>query len=110
MKGLVYKRSKYNKRNGQVISWSGERSTSLVIPASINKDGTIGKNTSGVNVDEFDGTKKICKTNYKRIKWRYVSGNISISPYKSKEKTSCDFCQYSSICQFDSTWKIIIIK
>ena len=34
-----------------------------------------------------------------------LDGNIGINPYKSKESTSCDFCSFSSICQFDSTFK-----
>ena len=32
-----------------------------------------------------------------------MSGNIHIGPYKNKNGTSCDFCSYSAICQFDTT-------
>jgi ATP-dependent helicase/nuclease subunit B len=34
-----------------------------------------------------------------------LGGDISIAPYKNKDKNSCDFCNYSSICQFDTTLK-----
>lgn len=34
-----------------------------------------------------------------------LSGEIRIAPYKHKDGTSCDFCDYSTICQFDSTIK-----
>ena len=34
-----------------------------------------------------------------------VGGDIGIVPRKSKNGTSCDFCIYSSICQFDPSIK-----
>ena len=34
-----------------------------------------------------------------------VGGDISIIPCKNKNGTSCDFCTYSSICQFDTSIK-----
>ena len=34
-----------------------------------------------------------------------LDGDISIHPYKNKDKNSCTFCNYSGICQFDSSLK-----
>ena len=34
-----------------------------------------------------------------------LGGDISINPNKHKDRTSCDFCIYNAICQFDSTLK-----
>jgi ATP-dependent helicase/nuclease subunit B len=31
-----------------------------------------------------------------------MAGNIAISPYALDKRTPCGFCQYSSVCQFDS--------
>ena len=49
--------------------------------------------------------RKYVKHTIKELSSDMLAGNIGISPYKSKESTSCDFCEYSSICQFDSTMK-----
>ena len=58
-----------------------------------------------VNADEFMVLRKYVKHTIKELSSDMLAGNIGISPYKSKESTSCDFCHYSSICQFDSTMK-----
>ena len=83
----------------------GERKTSLVKPANITKDGNIGKNTNGVTYEEFDILRKYVKSTVKNLCSEMKSGNIGIDPYKNKNGTSCDFCTYSSICQFDTTMK-----
>ena len=84
---------------------NGERTTSLVIPANLNKDGSLGKNTKGVSIEEFEVIRKYVKETIKDICEDMLDGNISISPYKNKDKNSCEFCEYSSICQFDSSLK-----
>lgn len=104
MKGLVLKDQNIIRKMDNTLP-EGEKGTSLVVPASINKDGTISKNTSGVNADEFNVLRKYVKHTIKELSSDMLDGNIGITPYKSKESTSCDFCQFSSICQFDSTMK-----
>ena len=84
---------------------NGERSSSLVIPANLTKDGKIGKNTSGVTYEEFDILRKYVKQTIKNLCEDMLGGNIMIAPYKNKNATSCDFCSYSVICQFDSSLK-----
>lgn len=104
MKGLVLKDSNVIKKMDNTLP-DGEKGTSLVVPASINKDGTISKTTSGVNQEEFDILRKYVKQTIKELSEDMLDGDISISPYKTKESSSCDFCSFSSICQFDSTFK-----
>ncbi|MGL4797747.1 MAG: PD-(D/E)XK nuclease family protein [Paraclostridium sp.] len=104
MKGLVLKDQNIIRKMDNTLP-EGEKGTSLVVPASINKDGTISKNTSGVNADEFNVLRKYVKHTIKELSSDMLDGNIGITPYKNKESTSCDFCQFSSICQFDSTMK-----
>jgi len=31
-----------------------------------------------------------------------LDGKIDISPYKRKKNTSCGFCKYMPVCQFDT--------
>ena len=104
MKGLVLKDSNVIRKMDNTLP-EGDKGTSLVVPASINKDGTISKTTSGVNQEEFNVLRKYVKHTIKELSKDMLDGNIGINPYKSKESTSCDFCSFSSICQFDSTFK-----
>ena len=44
-----------------------------------------------------------------------LSGDVKIEPCKSSKLTYCDYCDYSSICQFDTSikdnkYKIILKK
>ncbi|RDY25963.1 helicase-exonuclease AddAB subunit AddB [Romboutsia weinsteinii] len=104
MKGLVIKDSKIIKEMDKSLA-DGDRTSSLVIPANLTKDGGIGKNTSGVTYEEFEVIRKYVKHTIKDICEDMVGGNIMIAPYKNKNGTSCDFCNYSGICQFDTTLK-----
>lgn len=83
----------------------GERKTSLVIPANFDKNGNIGRYTKGVTEPEFDILREYVKYEVKDLCERMVGGDISIIPCKNKNGTSCDFCTYSSICQFDPSIK-----
>ena len=104
MKGLIIKDAHIIKEMDKSLA-DGERKTSLVIPANLTKDGNIGKNTNGVTYEEFDILRKYVKSTVKNLCSEMNSGNIGIDPYKNKNGTSCDFCTYSSICQFDTTIK-----
>ncbi|WP_455539494.1 helicase-exonuclease AddAB subunit AddB [Terrisporobacter sp.] len=83
----------------------GERKTSLVIPANFDKNGNIGRYTKGVTEPEFDVLREYVKYEVKELCEKMVGGDISILPCKSKNGTSCDFCTYTSICQFDPSIK-----
>ena len=104
MKGLIIKDAHIIKEMDKSLA-DGERKTSLVIPAELKKDGDIGKNTNGVTYEEFDILRKYVKDTVKNLCGQMVSGNIGIEPYKNKIGTSCDFCAYSAICQFDTTMR-----
>ena len=83
----------------------GDRKTSLVIPANFDKNGNIGRYTKGVTDEEFDILREYVKYEVKELCERMVGGDISIIPCKNKNGTSCDFCSYASICQFDVSIK-----
>ena len=71
----------------------------------VNKDVSLGRYTKGVTIEEFEVIRKYVKETIKDICEDMLDGNISIAPYKNKDKNSCEFCEYSSVCQFDSSLK-----
>ncbi|HHW56835.1 MAG TPA: helicase-exonuclease AddAB subunit AddB [Clostridia bacterium] len=79
--------------------------TSYIIPATINKDGSIGKNTKGATKEQFELLRKHVKKTIQRLTEQMLEGDISISPYKKDKETPCKYCPYSSVCQFETNFK-----
>lgn len=76
--------------------------TSDCIPVSRKKDGELSKTSKVLSAEEFDTFLGYTKKKENEIKQNIVGGNVKISPYKLNENTGCDYCEYQSICGFDS--------
>jgi ATP-dependent helicase/nuclease subunit B len=76
--------------------------SSMIIPARINKGETLGK-SSVATLEQFTVLKGYVKKLLKDLCAEIMKGNVPIKPYKKKKITSCQYCSYSSICQFDLT-------
>lgn len=80
-----------------------EKGYSDVVPAYITKEDTISEKLSNsVTKEEFHKLQKNVKRTIKEISKEILSGNINLKPYNKKRKTPCDYCEYKSICQFDT--------
>jgi helicase-exonuclease AddAB, AddB subunit len=77
---------------------------SLVIPVSkSSKTGEIMKSRSSVaNNEQFDALRLFVKDKLKDMGKDMYYGNIAVKPYKSGNKTACDYCKFHSICGFDT--------
>ncbi|SHI80926.1 helicase-exonuclease AddAB subunit AddB [Lutispora thermophila] len=74
---------------------------SLIIPASIRKDGSLGSRSSAATMEQFEKLKSHVRQTLIKLSSEMFSGNISISPYKRKKFISCQYCPYSAICRFE---------
>lgn len=104
MKGLLVKDEHIIKKMDKSL-YDDDVKFSLIVPASLNKDGSLSKTTNSVTYQEFETLRKYVKFEIKELCKGLLGGNISIKPNKHKDKTSCDFCIYNAICQFDPTLK-----
>lgn len=77
---------------------------SIIIPARINKGDVLGK-SSAATIEQFTVLRSFVKQILKDMCSELMKGNVPISPYKKKKLTSCSYCNYSSVCQFDQTQK-----
>lgn len=84
---------------------SDMKSSSNIIPASIKKDGSLSKNSSVATIEQFNMLRKYVRVTMAELCEKILDGNIDISPYKEENKNGCDFCTYSSICEFDTLVK-----
>ncbi len=77
---------------------------SIIIPARINKGDVLGR-SSAATIEQFTVLRSFVKQILKDMCSELMKGNVPISPYKKKKLTSCSYCNYSSVCQFDQTQK-----
>lgn len=99
MKGLILADVQLVKHMDNTINGS-----SMIIPARINKGDVLGK-SSAATLDQFVMLRTYIKKLLKDLCTEIMSGNVPIKPYKKKKLTSCQYCSYSSVCQFDLSQK-----
>ena len=61
---------------------------------------TVKKNVTSSQID------KLCKSAYSKLKntlEKIVGGDIEINPIRISGTTSCDYCPYGSVCNFDTS-------
>ncbi|WP_099221991.1 helicase-exonuclease AddAB subunit AddB [Listeria costaricensis] len=75
--------------------------SSLIVPAEIKKDGTLGMRSKTATKKEFEQMRHYVRKKYQEAGNRIVTGQVSINPYKLREQTPCTFCPFRSVCQFD---------
>jgi ATP-dependent helicase/nuclease subunit B len=99
MKGLLLADVKLLKEMDSQIDGS-----SMIIPARINKDGVLGR-SSAATIGQFEVLRKYVKRLLVSIGEEMFNGDIAIRPFKNKRIIPCQYCSYSSICQFDHLLK-----
>lgn len=95
MKGLLLANEDIIKEMDREIDGN-----SNIIPARINKDGTIGK-SSAASKEQFDNLRSHVRGKLIELCQEMADGNISILPYKKKGHTPCEYCHLGSVCKFD---------
>lgn len=100
MKGLILADINVVKMHDKTL----ESGQSQIIPAYIDKDGNLSeKKTSGVNKEQFNVLQKYIYKTIKDISKEILSGNINLKPYYKKGKTPCKYCEFKSVCGFDTS-------
>ena len=82
-----------------------ESGYSDIIPAYINKDGNLSESNNTLKIEEFKLIQNKVKSVIKEIAKEILKGKIDIKPYNYKNKTGCDYCNFKSICRFNTSIK-----
>ncbi|RNC29814.1 MAG: ATP-dependent helicase/deoxyribonuclease subunit B [Candidatus Dichloromethanomonas elyunquensis] len=77
---------------------------SLIIPARVNKGDVLGR-SSAATLEQFSILRTYVRKLLMDLCDEIMRGNVSIKPYKKKKMTSCTYCGYSAVCQFDTAMK-----
>ncbi len=99
MKGLVLADVRLVREMDRQID--GE---SLIIPARVNKDGSLGRSSSATK-EQFGLLRDHVRRTLASIGSGIMNGNITISPYKKRTITACTYCSYRALCQFDTSMR-----
>ena len=103
MKGLVIADLEIIKMMDSRISPSNYSDS---VPVYLDKEGNISKSKSSVlDREKFDRLQKYTKYVIKEISKEIFSGKVDIKPFYMNKKTPCEYCEYKSICNFDSKFK-----
>lgn len=78
---------------------------SLIIPATFKKDGDFSSNSSVVTEEQFDILREYVNMKMIELCEDMLSGKIRIEPCKNQTTAYCEYCDYASICQFDTSIK-----
>lgn len=110
MKGLVLKDARVVRAMDKDIE-----GYSLVIPAAFKKDGNFKSNSDVITEEEFKMLRDYVNKKMVELCEDMLSGNIKIEPTKHSNKTHCEYCDFASICQFDTNikdnkYKVVIRK
>lgn len=79
-----------------------ENRKSDIIPFEIKKDDSISARSKALEEEEFSDLLVYVKEKIKDIGEKISEGVTKIEPTKNKNITSCQYCDYLSICQFDT--------
>lgn len=99
MKGLVLSNIELIKNMDEQIDGDSD-----IIPARINKDQTLGR-SSAASIEQFEQLRRHVKSLLTKLGEEIIDGSIRISPYKKNKAIPCSYCNYMSICQFDTRLK-----
>ncbi|MGS0764415.1 helicase-exonuclease AddAB subunit AddB [Syntrophomonas curvata] len=75
--------------------------SSDIIPVGLKQDDSFNSNSAVLSEEDFDYLLRHVDNLLVKAGAELAGGKVKIEPYKLEKHTACDFCIYSSICQFD---------
>ena len=76
-------------------------SASDVIPARVNKDGSLAKSSQAESLENFNRIRDFANRKVRELGNAIVRGDIKAEPYAREDRNACTFCPYGGICGFD---------
>lgn len=96
LKGVVLEDEKIISKLDQHFS-----KESTVIPVKRNANGSLSKSSKTVTEEDLEVIRTYISNKTKELGNCIVGGQIDPHPFKKKEQTACDYCDYKSVCGFD---------
>ena len=73
-----------------------------VIPVEYKKDGSLSSRSTVMSEEKIELLQKYARQKIESLGQEIAGGNIAMNPKVYKDRDACTFCQYKSVCNFDS--------
>ena len=73
-----------------------------IIPIETNKDGELTKRSSVANSSQIKAMLNYVREKLLEDGGRILDGETGLNPYRMGEHSSCDYCEFKSVCGFDA--------
>ncbi|MFT9426660.1 MAG: helicase-exonuclease AddAB subunit AddB [Sporolactobacillus sp.] len=80
-----------------------QKTSSLIAPFGYKQDGHLRKGSSVATAEALQALQHYTQKKLIDAGNQIVTGDISIAPYRLKQRVPCTFCAYRSVCQFDQS-------
>lgn len=98
MKGLLIEDQSIIREMDREISGRSD-----IIPVAIKNDGSFMASSEVATNEQFGTLRKYVRKAISSTCEKIIGGDIEISPYKKGQASSCTYCSYSTVCQFDTS-------
>lgn len=96
MQGYVLADAEVVKEMDRAISGHSE-----LIPAALKNDGTFHANSRVLTPEQFELLRKHLRETLQLVGREIMAGKVKIEPYRKGNNTSCQYCNFKPVCQFD---------
>jgi len=98
MKGIVLRDEKVIKLMDMELD---QGQASEIIPVKLKQDASPAKGRGSLEKEEFDNLLDFVLKAVKDAAERILDGRMEAAPFRKGDDKACNFCDFSSICQFD---------
>ncbi|MGI6552573.1 MAG: helicase-exonuclease AddAB subunit AddB [Bacillota bacterium] len=84
-----------------VIGLMGGAKSSDLIPASLNRDGSLSKRSKALSRENWTLLQEFLRRRLARLSEEIFSGVTDIAPYRLGTETPCSHCSFTPFCCFD---------
>lgn len=106
MNGLVNKEDKVLAlMDKNLVKEDGTLRSSVksdIIPIETNKEGYLNKRSNAASDEQINALMDYVNQKLIKDSKKIMEGDTQLNPYKRKDRTACDYCEYKSACGFDS--------
>ncbi|WP_160646161.1 helicase-exonuclease AddAB subunit AddB [Chengkuizengella marina] len=78
---------------------------SNMIPVAVKSKGGFYKTSSVVEENQWEQLRGYTRQMMVSIGSEIMNGNVEIKPYRMAKKIACTYCEYKSICQFNTLYE-----
>lgn len=79
-----------------------EKGRSSVIPVTLRTDGSLSSTSNAISETDFQEILAYARKKVAEAGTQIMEGDVKIRPYRTAKATGCDYCQFKSVCGFDT--------